>query len=454
MPFLSASTELVYCSGMTTTEINTFLGLCQAQNMTELTVREYAMTYWTNGAAGPPSSELNKIKAVITTANSLGIDVNVDMHTWYTTWTNNWIDTVSGYAAKRATYIDFVEATIDAFAGYNVKAWQVMNEPTDFTVASASENQFILDVLTAAHAHTDKPVSVRFAGGYNPQTGYFSDAIDVATDYLCRNSYWDPRNPTKTVYGCSLAVINHWIADAATLGKELWITEFGVNKSNQENQRAYIAAWIDFAETNGIQRMFGWCCDPDGGAVTNFDLFNGYVPRPAFYELVSSGEGAPETHVKTFSADSWLQDNNTKAFTADAWLVDQNSKSFTADVILDAVGMGMATFNADAWLVDENSKSFTADVCLEDSFSKSFTADVWLELDETDPYPLPTPSQSIRFSNAIATLEAYSGIKQLFQAGMWPPGMDNFECPMRTAIKTLENIKPLSFADIIAKLEG
>ncbi len=162
----------------------------------------------------------------------------------------------------------------------------VLNEPQARS-ASASENSFILSILSAAHSVTSKPVSVRFMAGYSPSTGHYSSAIDQASDFLCRNTYWDARNPSVSVYGATLAKMNTAISAAHNQGKEIWFTEFGKSNSNLESQRIYVAGFVSWANSNSVDAIFCWVSQPESSGET-YNIFSGYTPNPAFRELVNS----------------------------------------------------------------------------------------------------------------------------------------------------------------------
>jgi len=226
-----------------------------------------------------------KIKAIIPVANAHGISINVDMHTWFTTWDNRFRDLASNAAANRQTYINYVKTTLTALNGYNVNAFMVLNEPQART-ASTSENNFILSLISAAHGVTSKPVSVRFMAGYSPSTGHYSTAIDKATDFVCRNTYWDARKPLTSVYGCTEAKLLKAIDTANSLGKELWITEFGKTNANVSEQASYVEAFVAYAKSHGMDRIFCWASQPKGTGET-YNIWNGFTPLPAFYKLVN-----------------------------------------------------------------------------------------------------------------------------------------------------------------------
>ena len=214
-------------------------------------------------------------------ASAVGIDVNVDCHSWYTTLENS----IFPSTTAQDHYVAYVETVVREMDIPGVKAFMVMNEPPALTATTANNN-FILRVIAAAKDLTDKPISVRFMAGYSPSTGHYSAAIDVACDFLARNTYWDPRNPTKTVYGTTQAKLLTAINTAHNQGKEIWITEFGKVNSNTSDQASYVAAFVQYAKDNDMDRIFCWVSQPKGTGET-YNIFNGFTPYPAFYELVN-----------------------------------------------------------------------------------------------------------------------------------------------------------------------
>ena len=281
-----ASTELINYGSMTSAQVHTFVDLLDSQNISMFIVRINAYSDWSTGQ--PSASYVSKAKEIITVANQHDIQVAVDLHTWYTTWDSNFDDNAgSSAASNRAKYLTFVTNTIDAFSGSNVYRFMVMNEPQAQT-ASTSENNFILSVISTAKAATSKPISVRFMAGYSPSTGSYSSAIDTACDFLCRNTYWDARNPSGTVYGSTEAKLLGALSVANNQNKELWITEFGKAKSNLEEQRDYVEHFITWAESKGVDKVFCWVSQPVGGSGESYNIFNGMIPNPAFYELANS----------------------------------------------------------------------------------------------------------------------------------------------------------------------
>jgi hypothetical protein len=280
-----SSTELINYAGMTTADVNTFITTCYNQGFTELTLRLNAFSEWSNEQ--PSSNYVAKAKEIITEANAKNISINIDLHTWYTTWDSYFRDSAPNCATNRDKYLNYVQASINAFNGFSVKAWMVMNEPQART-ATTSENNFILNVINTAKSMTSEPVSVRFMCGYSPTTGHYSSAIDEACDFICRNTYWDPRNPSQSVYGTTQEKMNTVIAYSKSVNKELWITEFGKSKNDLNEQQNYVAAFVEYSIEKEIDRIFCWVSQPEGGGSESYNIFNGYTPNPAFYELINS----------------------------------------------------------------------------------------------------------------------------------------------------------------------
>ena len=286
-PGTIVTTELINYYSMTNSEVQTFMTTLHNQGITTLTVRVNSYSEWT----GNSNTAIAKIKTIIPVANAQGISINVDLHTWFTTWDNSFRDSASNSVANRNTYINYVETTLQAFNGYNVNTFMVLNEP-QARKASTSENNFILSIISAANSVTNRPISVRFMAGYSPTTGHYSPAIDQATDFLCRNTYWDPRNPSVSVYGCTETKLLTALSTAHSQNKQLWITEFGKSNSNLADQQSYVKAFVAYAKSKGIDEIFCWVSQPESSG-ESYNIFKGYTPNPAFYELVSTGAANP-----------------------------------------------------------------------------------------------------------------------------------------------------------------
>ena len=286
-PSTIVTTELINFYRMTNSEVQTFMTTLHNQGISTLTVRINSYSEWTSNS----NTAIAKIKTIIPVANAQGISINVDLHTWFTTWDNSFRDSASNSAANRNTYINYVKTTLQAFNSYNVNTFMVLNEP-QARKATTSENNFILSIISAANSVTNKPISVRFMAGYSPSTGHYSPAIDQATDFLCRNSYWDARNPSVSIYGCTETKLLTALSTAHSQNKQLWITEFGKSNSNLADQQSYVKAFVAYAKSKGIDQIFCWVSQPESSG-ESYNIFNGYTPNPAFYELVSNEAANP-----------------------------------------------------------------------------------------------------------------------------------------------------------------
>ena len=295
----SLSTELIDYSGFTTANINTWISLCSANNFSEFTLRLPAYSEFSSETLS--ATYKSKSLQIIAAAYAVGINVNIDIHTWYTTWDTYFDDGASSETVNRAHHLAYIADVIENLDVPGVASFMVLNEPQAQT-ASTSENNFILSCISTAQALTDLPISVRFMAGYSPSTGHYNSAIDTASDFLCRNTYWDPRNPSVAKYGTTEAKMNTLIALAASSGKELWITEFGLPySSGNEAQRAYVEGWVTYAQTKEIDRIFCWASKPTGSE--GYNIFNGWTPRPAWYELANAAS-APEPETVYLTVES------------------------------------------------------------------------------------------------------------------------------------------------------
>lgn len=280
---LVATTELIDFVDMTAGESQTFLDECDAQNMTLVVLRIPSYSDFTDGQLS--ASYEAKCREIIGQADAMGIDVYLDLHTWYTTWDSYFDSSATNYATHRATYLSYITDALTEMAGDNVAGWFVLNEP-QAQYATTSENNFIISCITTAKALTSDPVAVRFMGGYSPATGRYSMAIWQASDFVAINTYWDPGSPATSVYGVTETVMTNTIADATSLTKDMWVTEFGKPYSpSEEAQRAYVERFVTWAGGEDVAVIVGWASDPE--TAESYNLWSGYTPRPAFYELVN-----------------------------------------------------------------------------------------------------------------------------------------------------------------------
>lgn len=296
-----STTELINAYGITSSQRVTWLNLLLGQNISHFIFRFNAMNEWNSGT----SPGITPVKNMITDANAKGIQVSVDLHTWYTTWDSYFRDSASNSASNRTAYINYVRNVLTALQGTNVYSFMVLNEPQART-ASSSENSFIRSIISNAKLVAGKPVSVRFMGGYSPSAPSISNPsysaqIDTDCDFLCRNSYWDPRNPNTSVYGCSQQNLLDTKARAISQGKEFWITEFG-NNGTVSSKTSYVQAFVAWAKQQTIHRIYCWVCQLGSGESYNILTGDGTVTplgglSGPFYQLTNGA--MPTTYTLT-----------------------------------------------------------------------------------------------------------------------------------------------------------
>lgn len=293
-----SSTELINYSGFTSQNIADFTAYCVAQGITEVTLRLPAYSDFVDGELD--SGWETVTLSIISALHAEGISVNIDLHTWYTTWDNYFDDAVSGTdeLTYRTLYYAYETDVVNTFKNVaGVKAFHVMNEP-QWQYASAAENNFIITVADTAQALTDLPIGIRFMAGASPweSSHHYWANISDHIDLYCINSYWNPLNPDKDVNNSGEQDILDTLEQAHADGKEMWVTEFGSSSTNEETQRAYVEAWVTYAnsatDTDGvakdvIDRIFCWASSPT--QTESYNIWNtaDFTPKDAFYELLN-----------------------------------------------------------------------------------------------------------------------------------------------------------------------
>jgi hypothetical protein len=284
------STELIDYSGFSTDDCARWASLCLAQTIPEFVVRVPAYDFITfNGTL--PNTWRDATRNVIAAANAVSIQVNIDLHTWYTTWRTRFDSTVSGYATYRTQYQGFLNDAIPKLIVPGAKAFMVLNEP-DWQTASDSDNTFICDCVTIAQSLTTLPISVRFMAGASPwdDNPHYSANIGSLCDFWCINCYWDPRNPGGSVNSSGSWDLYSALSQAHVAGKELWVTECGVHKDNTLDQANYIASWgtfMFFSTIRPADKIFAWVSKPNSTAEV-YNIFDGtWNPYSVWYNLVS-----------------------------------------------------------------------------------------------------------------------------------------------------------------------
>jgi hypothetical protein len=281
---------------MTAGQMDTWLNILKTQGIQHFIYRFNAFSEYT----AETSQGISTFNTLMAKAKAAGINVSVDLHTWYTTW-NNALGNSPTAQSHYLSYIKNVLGSIDP--GY--KAAMVLNEPAAAT-ATPAQNDFIISCISTAKGITNKPIGVRFMGGYSPTTGHYSPDIDAVCDIICRNTYFDPRTG-KEKYGSNNDNLTAAIDSAKNQGKPFWFTEFGYPKDDLAAQASYISAFLPWASSKGASESFAWVAQPTVSGET-YNLFNGLTPNPAFYMLTSTTtipDEPPMSTAKVYGIEFW-----------------------------------------------------------------------------------------------------------------------------------------------------
>lgn len=291
------SLELINAYNMTDSQINTWLRLLKDQNINHFIYRLNAFSEFQTET----SKGIQPFNKMLTFANAQGIDVSLDLHTWFTTWDNYFIKSDT-YRNNHLNYIKNVLNSVNP----NYKTVMVLNE-AQATKATEIGNNFILNCIAIAKQNTSKPVSVRFMGGYSPTTGHYSPEIDYQCDFISRNTYLDPRT-NQAKYGSTIPILKTAIESAHNQGKQFWFTEFGYPKTNLSDQAAYVQAFLNWANALQVDACFAWTAQPSVSGET-YNLFNGLTPNPAFYALTNNqnnqGGEVPSMNAQEYRNEVW-----------------------------------------------------------------------------------------------------------------------------------------------------
>jgi len=278
---------------------------------------------------------LDNILRICSIASQYNLNVMISIHTLWGTdslWcTPPWIvdpvtNTNQGLAVVRSvsanqSYVNAFKHVVDYLTGagiLNLWAWSILNEPW-YWGRTSSEHDFItengntqkenfiqlMQTLSAYVKSKDsRPVTVRFVNAH-PITATTAKNIFVddwgwdnrlfsSCDFIGFNTYIpDPADPIYSVID-NITKIN--FAGCKNLGKNTWVTEFGVNNSDDEIQRQVYKSNMDYfytVETNGVTAWtwmsevapVGWDQNPGFGGM-NLANMDG-TARPAFYEMAS-----------------------------------------------------------------------------------------------------------------------------------------------------------------------
>ena len=219
------------------------------------------------------------IGRIIDRASSHDIDVMLDFHTLFgVAGHQNWTYPRWAYAGPAGDQKGSIQIARDprtrrAFASMQahvveqLKGWpalkviSVVNEPWGRPDDIPDLNAMIGDLAAHMRLIARQKVAIRLAAGWSFTSRRadqrFDPSLATAFDVIGMNVYLDPNSETQNSGGASWTEVNN--AAALVHGQQhlLWITEFGDDTSNDDQQAAYFTAAVKrMSPTADV--MLGW----------------------------------------------------------------------------------------------------------------------------------------------------------------------------------------------------
>ena len=261
--------------------------LCTFWNVLETTQGTYSDTVF------------NRLLHIGDKAKEHGLKVIHNIHTWYSgsnvpSYIGNQADTFKD-ATKRQDWLNFVKVFITRLDKDYVEEFQLCNElglnqydePAkwinwDGSISKDTFYSWIQDTYDAGKTVTSKPLSGRY-GMIQSSPTYLEDRVIRVWDSMCLN-YYDGIDTQSNYAG-----LKNRIDRFRALGKDTWITEFGLKTINNENQRAMYEKLLGWFYELGIVLVTAWWWSPYAGPASDAIYYNiadgSGNPRPAYYEL-------------------------------------------------------------------------------------------------------------------------------------------------------------------------
>jgi hypothetical protein len=189
----------------------------------------------------------------------------------------------------------------------NIHSFAMINEPhlgaDELNVDKEQFISFIQDLRAAYRTVTSRPLSIRFDASLINQYG-LDDRLFAACDYMDLNFY------TKTF---SENNMQEAVIKAKSLGKQVWVTEFGYSGSNDTAQEQDYTSYVAYFKTLGVDAIVPWVWKADSGTTTNPEPVGGGYnlakdaegdPRPAWYAFTKFAEQPPTDWTVTITVTS------------------------------------------------------------------------------------------------------------------------------------------------------
>lgn len=269
-------------------------------------------------------SVFDRLKHITSKANEYGLKVVHNIHTWSTgsnvpSYIGNQRDTFLDNV-KKGHWLDFVGKFIEELDAENVEGFQLCNElglnqysgwiNENGDISNYKFYEWMKDTYNAGRAVTDKPLSGRF-GMVQSMPTYLEDRVIQIWDYMSLN-YYDGIDSQSNEQGI-VDRVNRFKA----LGKDTWITEYGLRTTNDENQRALYERVLQFFQDAGIKTATAWWWSGQTGlGYTEYNIADGSGnPRPAYNEMLTKVKRKlPKLNGLSGSVDSLEDIDNVIAF--------------------------------------------------------------------------------------------------------------------------------------------
>lgn len=206
------------------------------------------------------------IGRIIDRASAHDIDVMLDFHTLFgITDDQNWTYPQWAYAGPagdqngsiqiardpktRRAFASMQEHVVEQLKGRPaLKVISVVNEPWGRADDIPDLNEMIGDLAGRMRLIARQKVAIRLAAGWSFTSERadqrFDPSLATAFDVIGMNVYLDPNSKTQDAGGASWAEVDDAAALVHAPQHLLWITEFGDDTANDDQQAAYFAAAV------------------------------------------------------------------------------------------------------------------------------------------------------------------------------------------------------------------
>lgn len=254
---------------------------------------------------------INNVIRVANVANSYGLRVMFSFHTLIgdgDAWSNPsyvgvGMNLITNSSIASA-YVAMVKWTVTQLKSLpNVWAYSVVNEPWYWPLDSwrkANWINLIVQLSSTVKAVDKSPVTVRFVGALFDRDWSWDPNLLRALDFISINAYIDEgaNNVYWNTFNEYHSGLSNITQKAATLGKQVEITEFGYSTSDDALQANRYQSYIDiFKSTPNLMGWLSWGDDssydpgnPSWTAIGSYSIVAQPTgtPRPAYTVLVQN----------------------------------------------------------------------------------------------------------------------------------------------------------------------